>query len=101
MIHEKTLTLNTGRSVKVIAQKLQLRDKIKIEVEVLIKEPKEVSYHPPIGVTHPKYWKLKKLDPQKSNLLQIQYSGLSEKQMRKTVKELQKTILPIDLASQN
>ncbi len=89
MTHEKTFTLDTGRSVKVIAKALLLDDKSKIEteIEVLIKEPREVGYRLPIGNTHPKFWKLKKLNSQQTRILQIQYSGISEKQIRKTIKE--------------
>jgi hypothetical protein len=92
MRREKTLSLETGRSVKVITQPINPLDPGKIEVEVLIKEPKESHYRPPIGITHPKYWTLKRMDPNKSRLLQIQYSGLSEKQVRNVLKELRKEL---------
>ena len=58
--------------------------KVNPEIEVLIKEPKDEYFHPPIGITHPKYWKLKKLDSQQYKLLQIQYSGITEKQIRES-----------------
>jgi len=90
MIQEKTMFLQTGRSVKIIAQDIQAPDTANIEVNVLIKEPKEEFFHPPIGITHPKYWKLRKLAPQQSRLLQIQYSGLSDKELRKAIKEFKK-----------
>lgn len=92
MRHEKTLSLETGRSVKVITQPVNPTDPSKIELEVLIKEPKETHYHPPIGLTHPKYWTLKRMDPDKSRAMQIQYSGLSEKQVRNVLKELRKEL---------
>lgn len=87
MTHEKTLTLRTGRSVKVITQSTSLIDPQDIEIDVLIKEPSEANYRPPIGLTHPKYWKLKQMDAQKSRKLQIKYSGLTEKQVRIAIKE--------------
>lgn len=88
MTREKTLLLQNGRSVKVITRDLHAVNPTKIEIEVLIKDPKELEYHPPIGITHPKYWKLKTMDPQKSRLLQLEYSGLSDKEIRKAIREL-------------
>ena len=88
MTHEKTLSLQTGRSVKIIAQMINQSDTSELDIDVLIKEPSEAQYHPPIGITHPKYWKLKRLDSQKSRLMQIAYSGLTEKQLRNLVREL-------------
>jgi len=95
MTHEKTFILETGRSVKVIAKALPVKDpsKIETEIEVLIKEPREENYRPAIGQTHPKYWKLRKLDSLKIRMLQIKYSGVSEKQIRKTIREFQEKIM--------
>ena len=99
MIHEKTFTLETGRSVKVIAKAQITADqtKVKPEIEVLIKEPRDEDFHPPIGITHPKYWKLKKLDSQQSKILQIQYSGITEKQIRKAIREFERLLTPSHL----
>ena len=95
MVHEKTFTLETGRSVKVIAKSEFPAEQAKAvpEIEVLIKESKEQDFHPPIGITHPKYWKLKKLDSQQSKRLQIQYSGITEKQLRKTISEFKRLLI--------
>lgn len=88
MTREKTLLLQNGRSVKVITRDSQAMNPMKIEIDVLVKDPKEVDYHPPIGMTHPKYWKLKTMDPQRSRLLQLEYSGLSDREIRKVIREL-------------
>ena len=93
MTHEKTFTLETGRSVKVLARAVD-QSKVHTEIEVLIKEPREENYRLPIGRTHPKYWKLKGLDSQKTRVLQIKYSGISDKQIRKTIKELKAMMVP-------
>ncbi|MCF0049110.1 hypothetical protein MUK70_04545 [Dyadobacter chenwenxiniae] len=87
MTHEKTLILQTGRCVKVISQWKNPMNPGEIEIDVLIKDPSETHYRPPIGLTHPKYWKLKRMGAEKSKQLQIQYSGLTEKQLRSVVKE--------------
>ena len=89
MVLEKKFTLLSGRSVKVIAKTKSLTDKVKPEIEVLIKEPKEEDFHPSIGLSHLKYWKLKKLGSRQIKSLQIQYNGISEKQLRKVVTEFE------------
>ena len=90
MTHEKIFVLETGRSVKVIISNalIQIDSKLELEIDVLIKEPKELEFRPPIGATHPQYWKLKKLDLQHSRVLQMEYSGLSEKHIKIAVKEM-------------
>jgi hypothetical protein len=96
MTQEKTFTLRTGRSVKVIGKSRINQHQVQIdtEIEVLIKEPKEDDFRPPIGSTHPKYWKLKKLDSEKTRELQIEYSGISAKQIRKALNEFESRITP-------
>lgn len=89
---EKTFVLPTGRAVRVTTKPTLPKEKPynKIDLEVLIKEPREEDFHPPIGKTHPQYWKLKKLSAQESKLIEIQYSGLSDKQIRNALKEFEK-----------
>lgn len=95
MVLERILRLQTGRSVKVIAQNLS-----EPEMDVLIKEPKEQYYHPPIGLAHPKYWKLKQMDEQKAKLMQIRYSGLTSKQLRQIIQEFALFGITIDFSAQ-
>lgn len=64
--------------------------KVSIVVNVLIRDPKEEAFRSPIGPTHPKYWKLKSLDPEKARQLQIQYSGVHRKHIRKAIREFDK-----------
>jgi hypothetical protein len=92
MILEKTFVLPTGRAVKVITKTTPANEKSynKTDLDVLIREPKEEDFRPPIGKTHPQYWKLKKLTAQESKLIEIQYSGLSDKQIRNALKEFEK-----------
>ncbi|WP_439557618.1 hypothetical protein [Dyadobacter sp.] len=87
MTHEKTLTLHTGRCVKVITQLGNPMTPDEIKIDILIKDPSDAHYHLPIGLSHPKYWKLKRIGEEKSKQMQIQYSGLTEKQLRSVVKE--------------
>lgn len=92
MTHEKIFVLETGRTVKVKVEGVLADDlsKVSIQVDVLIRDPKEEEFRPPIGLTHPKYWKLKNLDREKAGLLQIQYSGVHRKHIRKTIREFDK-----------
>lgn len=88
---EKTYVLSTGRAVKITTKPALPKEKPynKIDLEVLIKEPKEEDFRPPIGKTHPQYWKLKKLSVEESKLIEIQYSGLSDKQIRNALREFE------------
>lgn len=51
------------------------------ELHVLVKEPREESFHAPIEKAHPKYWKLKTLDAARQRVLQLRYSGLNKKEI--------------------
>jgi hypothetical protein len=89
---EKTFLLPTGRAVKITAESA-LASTVELNKEdfdILIKEPREEYFRPPISETHPKYWKLKKLNPLEIKLIEIRYSGLSDKQIRNTLKEFEK-----------
>ena len=91
MIHEKTFLLQTGRIAKIIIRGYfsPTEPAIKTNLEVLIKDPKDEYFHAPIGILHPQFWKLKKMDQEKARLLQITYSGISQKQINKTVREFE------------
>ncbi|WP_051350334.1 hypothetical protein [Dyadobacter alkalitolerans] len=95
MTHEKTLILQTGRCVKVITQVANTMKPGEMEINVLIKDPSDTQYRPPIGLSHPKYWKLKRMGAEKSKQLQIEYSGLTEKQLRNVVKEFRLSATPL------
>jgi hypothetical protein len=86
---EKIYILAAGREAKVIVseERSPAYTKSGIRIDVLIKDPRENEYHLPITETHPQFWKLKRLDPNQGRMLQYQYSGVSEKQVRKAIKE--------------
>lgn len=91
MRHEKTFLLETGRTIKVIITGYEIpgQSSIKKELEVLIKEPKEEDFREPIGMSHPQFWKLKRMNNEQARLLQIEYSGVTEKHINKTLKEFE------------
>lgn len=61
------------------------RDEIVLEFEFLIKEKNDTDFRQPIGENHPQYWKLKKSSSGRSQLLQLEYSGISRKQLREAI----------------
>jgi len=89
MIHEKIFTHATGREIKIIIKGFISPEEsaIRTELEVLIKEPREEYFHAPIGLTHPQFWKLKRLDKEQAKQLQKSYSGVSDKQINNVLKE--------------
>jgi hypothetical protein len=50
-------------------------------LDVSVKEPRDEFFHAPIGLAHPKYWKLKSLDPARQRILQLKYSGLNKREV--------------------
>jgi len=94
MKHERIFVLQSGRAAKVIITGILASDlsKVSIDIDVLVKDPKEEEFRAPIGISHPKYWKLQRLTDELARKLQIQYSGISEKQIRKAVKEFEKML---------
>lgn len=96
MKQEKIFVLETGRSIKIITEGILAEDlsKVTITTTVLIKNPREEEFHLPIGETHPKFWKLKQLDEEKSRLLHIKYSGVTDKMLKKAAKAFDQMLHP-------
>jgi hypothetical protein len=93
MNHEKIFNLAIDREAKVIVKgTLNGSRQIVIDFEFLIKEKNDVYFRPPIGMNHPQYWKLQKLSPERAQLLQLEYSGLSKKQLNLAIKEFKQMI---------
>ena len=91
---ENTILLTTGRTVKLTAKKKCSPNypDLNLDLEVLVKDPFEKDFRPPILVTHPKYYKLKSLSPNQQILIQIRNSGLDSKQIKRALKELKQEI---------
>jgi hypothetical protein len=91
---EKIVILETGRCIKMTIESLLAEDfsKVSVSMTVLIKDPKEDEFHLPIMETHPRYWKLKKLNADQARMLQIKYSGITEKQIKKALKEFEQLL---------
>ncbi|SEJ02511.1 hypothetical protein SAMN04487995_3088 [Dyadobacter koreensis] len=94
MIYEKIFRHAVGREAKVIikGEKARYSNNIVVELEFLVKDTHDLNFHQPIGKNHPQYWKLKKSTPERAYYLQLEYSGVSRKEILETVKEFKLTI---------
>ncbi|GLU53849.1 hypothetical protein [Dyadobacter frigoris] len=95
MIHEKVFTLKNRREVKVIfkATYLPTTQKLKTDYEILIREPGEKLFREPIGISHPKYWKLQTVSKEQGRELILLYSGISHKQLQSAENEFNQLML--------
>jgi len=89
MVHEKVITLKNRREVKVIFKSTEhpVTQKLKSEYEILIREPGEKSFRIPIGISHPKYWKLQKASKEQARELILMYSGLTRRHLLEVERE--------------
>ncbi len=96
MILEKTFHLSVGREAKIVVrgQVARSRKEIIIDYEFLIREKHDTDFREPIGSNHPQYWKLKKSTPERSQLLQLEYSGISRKQIKEATREFKRLAGP-------
>lgn len=95
MAYVKYLTLQSGREIKLRIEEIfdPKKPDATVQLDVLIKDPKDERFHPPIEISHPKYWKLKGMDDEQSRELQIKYSGIKSKQLRKALSEFKSTLM--------
>lgn len=96
MILEKIFYLSVGREAKIVVkgQVGRNRGEMIIDYEFLIRERLDTDFRPPIGPNHPQYWKLKKSTAEKSQLLQLEYSGISRKQLKEVTQEFKRLVGP-------
>lgn len=89
MVSEKIFTLAVGREAKIVIKGSagKISGQIQLDFEFLIKEKHDKFFRAPIGINHPKYWKLQSLTPEKAQSMQLIYSGLSKKHLDEAVKE--------------
>ncbi|MGV3601007.1 MAG: hypothetical protein ACO1N1_07365 [Dyadobacter fermentans] len=96
MVLEKIFHLSVGREAKIVVkgQVARSRSEIVIDYEFLIREKHDTDFREPIGPNHPQYWKLKKSTPERSQLLQLEYSGISRKQLKEVTREFKRLAGP-------
>lgn len=95
MVHEKIFTLKNRREVKVIFKSIQnsIAQKLKFDYEILIREPGEKAFRLPIGVSHPKYWKLQKVSKEQGRELILMYSGITRRHLQEAEQEFNNLVL--------
>jgi len=95
MVHEKVFVLKNRREVKVIFASISdpVSQKLKYDYTILIKEPGEKVFREPIGVSHPKYWKLQKASREQGRELILTYSGISRRHLTDVEREFEKLML--------
>ena len=93
---EKVFYLSVGRLARIVVHGRpgKRSNELLIDLEFSIKDNHDTSFRPPIGVNHPQYWKLKNADPAKSQKLQLEYSGISRKQLKEAIQEFQAKVGP-------
>jgi len=86
---EKRFLLRNGRIVSVTRAPAKTMEVLTPSgLDVSVKEPRDEFFHAPIGQAHPKYWKLKSLDPNQQRMLQLKYSGLNKTEIGTAVADL-------------
>lgn len=96
MIYEKIFSLTIGREAKIVvkADVRKRKREIIVDFDFLIKDTHENIFHEPIVLNHPQYWKLKKASDKKSRQMQMEYSGISRKQLLLVMDEFQELVGP-------
>ena len=94
MTHEKIFSLSIGREAKIIVkgQPFKTNKEVLLELEFLIKDTSDRNFRLPIGTDHPQYWKLKKYTAEKCQYLQLEYSGISKREVMEAVKEFKQIL---------
>ena len=88
MIYERIFKITVDREAKIILKgNLTNAGQVVINYDFLVKDKNESNFRAPIGLDHPKYWKLKRLSSEEAILLQLVYSGLSKKQLNLALRE--------------
>lgn len=85
---EKAFYVSGDRVAKIVVHGRLSRNgrEMTIDFDFFIKEKNDIDFRPPIGENHPQYWKLKNSDSNRSQLLQLEYSGISRKQLREAIR---------------
>ncbi|MCE7066123.1 hypothetical protein [Dyadobacter sp. CY326] len=100
MDFEREILLKTGRCVKIFASAVQNHLRLVFELIVIVKDPDENTFHPPIGPNHSKYWQLKRLNTQLAGILQLRHSGVSDKDFKQILSEVEDMVAMAESAAQ-
>lgn len=92
MDFEREIILKSGRCVKIFANAVQNHSRLAFELIVIVRDPGENTFHPPIGINHSKYWQLKRLNAQLAGMLQLRHSGISDKDLKQILADIEAMI---------
>ncbi|QRR04052.1 hypothetical protein HWI92_04790 [Dyadobacter sandarakinus] len=79
------MAVNREVKIQVTGAHGKKRNAITITLDFFIKNHHEKDFTPLIGVNHPQYWKFKTYSAEKSQYLQLEYSGVSRAQLNKVL----------------
>ncbi|MCE7063905.1 hypothetical protein [Dyadobacter sp. CY326] len=87
MTYEQTIKLAINREVKILVtgERAKNRKVVSIALDFFVKDNHEKDFSPLIGVNHPQYWKFKTYSAEKSQYLQLEYSGVSRAQLNRVL----------------
>ena len=91
MIFEKTFLQVDDSLVRIIIKGYAVPGEswMRTELEVLIENPDDKCFYPPVTMGHSAYGKLKKLDKEQAGQLQIFYSGITVGQINQALAEFE------------
>jgi len=91
MIYEKTFLQIDDSSVRIIIRGYIIPGEswVRTEIEVLVENPEDRCFYPPVTAGHSAYGKLKKLDKEQAGQLQIFYSGITVGQINQALAEFE------------
>ncbi|MCF0048614.1 hypothetical protein MUK70_01725 [Dyadobacter chenwenxiniae] len=69
------------------------------ELIVLVKDPGENTFYPPIGPNHSKYWQLKRLNEQLAGILQLRHSGISDRDLKHILADVEEMVAAIETSA--
>ncbi|MCF0049165.1 hypothetical protein MUK70_04835 [Dyadobacter chenwenxiniae] len=85
MNYEQIIKLAVNREVKIVVtgRRNTNRNTISLSLDFFVKDRHDENFSPLIGTNHPKYYKFKAYSAEKSQYLQLEYSGVSRSQLNK------------------
>lgn len=92
MIYEKIIRLAVNREVKIVVrgQSANREKQVTIELDFFIRDGLNQAFYSLIGVDHPQYWKFRKYPSEKSQFLQLEYSGVSRNQLNDIIADFKR-----------
>jgi hypothetical protein len=96
MIYENVVRLAVNREVKIVVhgQNSECGKQVTVELDFFIRDGLHDRFRPLIGKDHPQYWKFKRYSSEKSQYLQLEYSGVSRSQLNESIEAFKQLLGP-------